>query len=113
MVELVRETDSRIGFLMGMISTFGRWLDMKFPDQIPADEVYRSLTAYTGVATQVISLEAQMRLLSNRIDAYENGARAFDKELTTFKDKLNTLETVMKLKPQSPVTLSGKEPWKR
>lgn len=98
---------------MGWISDLGHWIDAKFPDKIPAEEVYRSLTAYTGVATQVIMLETQVKLLTNRIDAYENGARAFDGELTKTKDKLNTLETVMKLRPQTPVTLSGKEPWKR
>jgi len=98
---------------VGLISDLGRWIDRKFPDKIPAEEVYRSLTAYTGVATQVISLETQLRLLAQRMTSYETGARAFDDSLKIQKDKLNTLETVMKMRPQTPVTLSGKEPWKR
>lgn len=98
---------------MGLISDFGRWVDRKFPDKISADEVYRSLTAYTGVATQVIALESRMNILDLKIKSYETGARSFDDALKIQKDKLNTLETVMKLRPQTPVTLNGKEPWKR
>lgn len=98
---------------MGFVSKLGHWLDTRFPERISADEVYRSLTAYTGVATQVIRLEANLKTIEQRLLAFETGARSFDEALKLQKDKLHTLETVMKMRPQTPVTLNGKEPWKR
>lgn len=98
---------------MGLISKLGRWLDTRFPEKISAEEVYKSLTMYEGVRVDLEFTKAELKNIFQKLSAFEIGARSFDKDITAIKDKINTMETVIKMRPTSSVALNGKEAWKR
>jgi hypothetical protein len=100
---------------MGMISDFGAWLDRKFPDKINAEDVYKSLAVVAQLQGQMTSFEARLDQIGQKLQAFEIGARAFDKEIRELKDELNKVKAVqvmMNRTNKSPV-LSTSEPWKR
>ena len=100
---------------LGLISRLGRWLDARFPQKISAEEVYRSLTAYESVSCRLTSMQIRLDQVSQKLEAFETGARAFDKTLSEVKDELNKVKAVQVIQNRqrvAPVMPSG-EPWKR
>lgn len=100
---------------MGIISRIGRWLDSRFPEKISAEEVYKSLTAYARLDAQITSFEMRLDQIGQKLQAFENGAQSFDKELKDVKDELNkvkAIQGVINRQRVAPVMPSG-EPWKR
>ena len=111
---------------MGMIARFGQWLDKRFPEKINADEVYRSLTAYNGIAVEQTVLALKIDQLTVKLESFSNGARAFDeqlkadkaellKEINFLKDEMNKAKAVLSVmnKVRTTPVLKSSEPWKR
>lgn len=100
---------------MGFISKLGKWLDTRFPEKISTEEVIRSLQAYHDLQAHVILLQEKLIHINEKMDAFSNGARAFDKEINLLKDDMNKAKVLLALKNQqmkSP-TMNGSEAWKR
>lgn len=100
---------------MGLISRFGAWLDRKFPDRVPVEEVYRSLQGYAQIDVNLAILQKRVDQIAQKLEAFERGAQSFDKTQSEFKDELNKIRAVLAVFNRSkvaPVMPSG-EPWKR
>lgn len=100
---------------MGVVSRLGKWLDSRFPERISVEEVVKSLTAYSQLDTKLSILEASLRLVEQRLKSFENGAHAFDVEISGLKDEMNKAKVVIAMTQklnQRPV-LNTSEPWKR
>ena len=100
---------------MGIISRLGAWIDTRFPEKISAEEVMKSLTAYSQLAGQMTSFEMRLDQIGRQIQAFTNGAQAFDRTLSEMKDELNKVKAVQVIQNRqrsAPVMPSG-EPWKR
>lgn len=93
---------------MGIISRLGRWLDVRFPEKINAEEVRVSLKAYENIASKILLLEAridsQNHLLEQNLSAV--------KELQDEMNKAKVVIAMTQQMRQAPVMKSG-EAWKR
>lgn len=100
---------------MGLVSKLGRWLDTRFPEKISADEVYRSLQGYASLNDHFIVMDGKLVYITQKLQAFENGARAFEKELKAQTDEMNKAKAVIAMMQRTrvqPIIPSG-EPWKR
>ena len=100
---------------MGIVSRLGAWLDHRFPEKMSADEVMKSLTAYAQLEGQMASFEMRLGQIGQKIEAFTNGAQAFDKDLKEIKDELNKVKAVQVIQNRQRVTpmMPSGEPWKR
>lgn len=100
---------------MGIISRLGHWLDTRFPEKISAEEVYKSLTAYQNLASDLSAVRFEMDRIREKFVAYTNGAQAFDKDLKDVKDELNKVKSVQAMmnKVRSSPVLNSSDAWKR
>lgn len=100
---------------MGIISKIGRWIDHRFPERIPVEEVYKSLAAYSQLSLEMQMLKQMLTQCQQRLDAFERGARAFDNDLALMKDEMNKAKTVLAMmnKMRTTPVLNSSEAWKR
>lgn len=100
---------------MGIVSRIGKWLDKRFPEKVSVDEVIRSLEGYQTVNGEIVKLTLELVNIRQRLDAFENGARAFEKDLKAQVDEMNKAKAVLAVmnRTRTAPVMNTSEPWKR
>lgn len=100
---------------MGIVSRIGKWLDTRFPEKISTYDVMRSLEGYQSIKGEILQLTLELVNVRQRLDAFETGARSFDKDLKTVVDEMNKAKAVLAVmnRTRTAPIMNTSEAWKR